>query len=65
MAIRNPRTDPRKGDVLKKGKTTRTITSRVDICVEVNNRWIWLESWIKWAKGSTILKSNRPSDGNY
>lgn len=55
-ADRDPRTDPRKGDALKKGNTTRTVEARVEETVNWNgNNWGWLSCWREWAKNAEVI----------
>lgn len=68
MTERDPRIDPRPGDVLKRGKSTRTLT--VDelwplrgLMLLANGskwsnhrKWMTLHQWEQWAKTATVIK---------
>ncbi len=65
MAMRDPRLNPAVGDVLRKGKTERRVTS-IAACgpafmvIYARNQKLdggaWLFTWRKWAKDAEVLR---------
>jgi hypothetical protein len=59
---RNPRIDPRVGDVLRQGHLQRSVYHRhgSDVYYEKgsNNRstCCWITTWREWARGAEVLK---------
>lgn len=57
---RDPRLDPRKGDVLQKGNRKRVVEMRVENTVNYNGeRWCWITTWQDWAKKAEVLHAEK------
>lgn len=70
---RDPRTDPRPGDVMRKGKETREVVRMqtrndgvvwrlVTRCTATDRNWQWdgypiMDQWRRWAKGAEVVKN--------
>lgn len=71
MTARDPRSDPRPGDVLRKGERTRIVLSAKPLgagfMVSYNSgkrtHDTWISTWREWCRGAEVVRVSTEGEG--